>query len=242
MSLRGPIPVTRQHSFSDRQEAAQDRAVTLPNRVFRSGHCWNPNRWSRIARSCIQKWLPSRTHTSVLAARVVGFLDGHRCIMECEQSKLQRTLFFSLLLLWLIAMIFGISDSVIAVRVVAWLGIVLGVITGWFGLQQMSRKGPTLIINESGIDDKRLGVGQIPWTAISSVSACKAPLRSKSLIELWLSDESAYVSRMPRRMRMVAPTLKANGHSPFVISMTFLNPGFGAVYEYILRFVPAKEP
>jgi hypothetical protein len=162
--------------------------------------------------------------------------------MECEQSKLQRTLFFSLLLLWFIAMMFGISDSVIAVRVVAWLGIILGVIPGWFVLQQMSRKGPTLIINESGIDDKRLGVGQIPWTAISSVSACKAPLRNKSLIELWLSDESAYVSRMPRRMRMVAPTLKANGHSPFVISMTFLNPGFGAVYEYILRFVPAKEP
>ncbi len=24
--------------------------------------------------------------------------------------------------------------------------------------------------------------------------------------------------------------------------MTFLNPGFGPVYEYILRFVPAREP
>jgi hypothetical protein len=80
--------------------------------------------------------------------------------MECEQSKLRRMLFFSLLLLWFIAMIFGISDSVIAVRVVAWLGIVLGVIPGWFGLQQVSRKGPTLIVSESGIDDKRLGVGQ----------------------------------------------------------------------------------
>jgi hypothetical protein len=132
-------------------------------------------------------------------------------------------------------MIFGISDSVIAVRVLAWLGIVLGVIMGWFGLQQMSRKGPTLIINESGIDDKRLGVGQIPWTAISAVLACKAPLRNKSVIELWLSDESTYVSRMPRRMRMVAPTLKANGHSPFLMSMTFLNPGFGPVYEYIRK-------
>jgi hypothetical protein len=162
--------------------------------------------------------------------------------MECEQSKLQRTLFFFLLLLWFIAMTFGISDSVIAVRVVAWLGIVLGVITGWFGLQQMFRKGPTLIINESGIDDKRLGVGQIPWTAISSVSAFKTPLSNKPLIEIWLSDENTYVSRMPRRHRMVAPTLKANGHSPFLISMTFLNPEFGPAYEYILRFVPAKEP
>ena len=162
--------------------------------------------------------------------------------MKCEPSELQRTLFFSLILVWLIAMIFGISEPPIVVRGVAWPGIVIGVSSAWFGLKQMFRKGPTLIINESGIDDKRLGVGQIPWTAISSVSACKAPLRNKSLIELWLSDESAYVSRMPRRMRMVAPTLKANGHSPFVISMTFLNPGFGAVYEYILRFVPAKEP
>ena len=162
--------------------------------------------------------------------------------MECEQSKLQRTLFFFLLLLWFIAMIFGISKPPIVVRVVAWLGIVLGVTTAWFSLKQMFRKGPTLIINESGIDDKRLGVGQIPWTAISSVSTYKYLLSTKPLIELWLSDESTYVSRMPRRIRMAAPTLKANGYSPFVISMTFLNPGFGPVYEYILRFVPAREP
>jgi hypothetical protein len=162
--------------------------------------------------------------------------------MECEPSELQRTLFFSLMLVWFIAMIFGISDPLIVVRVVAWLGIVIGVSTAWFGLQQMFRKGPTLIINESGIDDKRLGVGQIPWTAISSVSAYKTHLRNKPLIELWLSDESTYVSRMPRRIRMVAPILKANGHSPFVISMTILTPGFGPVFEYILRFVPAREP
>jgi hypothetical protein len=103
----------------------------------------------------------------------------------------------------------------------------------------MFRKGPTLIINESGIDDKRLGVRQIPWTAISSVSAYE--VRNKPLIELWLSDESTYVSRMPRRQRMFAPILKATGHSPFVISMTFLTPGFRPMYEYILRFVPAKE-
>lgn len=161
--------------------------------------------------------------------------------MKCEPSELQRTLFFSLILVWLVAMIFGISEPPIVVRVVAWLGIVLGVSTAWFGLQQMFRKGPTLIINESGIDDKRLGVGQIPWTAISSVSTYKTLLRTKPLIELWLSDESTYVSRMPRRIRMVAPILKANGHSPFVISMTILTPGFRPVYEYILRFVPAKE-
>jgi len=162
--------------------------------------------------------------------------------MECEPSGLQRTLFFSLMGVWFIAMIFGISDPLIVVRVVAWLGIVLGVATAWFGLKQMFRKGPTLIINESGVDDKRLGVGQIPWTAISSVSAFKTPLSNKPLIELWLSDESTYVSRMSRRHRMAAPILKANGHSPFVISMTILTPGFRPVYEYILRFVPAREP
>jgi hypothetical protein len=132
--------------------------------------------------------------------------------MECEPSELQRTLFFSLMLAWFIAMIFGISDLPIVVRVVAWLGIVIGVSAAWVGLQQMFRKGPTLIINESGIDDKRLGVGQIPWTAISSVSAYE--VRNKPLIELWLSDESTYVSRMPRRHRMFAPILKATRHSP----------------------------
>jgi hypothetical protein len=159
--------------------------------------------------------------------------------MECQPSELQRTLFFPLVLVWFVAMVFGISASPIVVRVVAWLGIVFGVPAAWFGLQLMFRKGPTLTINESGIDDKRLGVGQIPWTAISSVSAYE--VRNNPLIELWLSDESTYVSRMPRWQRMYAPIAKATGHSPFVISTTFLTPGFRPVYENILRFVPARE-
>ena len=159
--------------------------------------------------------------------------------MECQPSELQRTLFFPLMLVWFVAMIFGISALPIVVRVVAWLGIVFGVPAAWFGLRLMLRKGPTLTINESGIDDKRLGVGRIPWTAISSVSAYE--VRNKPLIELWLSDETAFVSRMPRWQRMYAPIAKATGHSPFVISTTFLTPGFRPVYEYILRFVPARE-
>ena len=160
--------------------------------------------------------------------------------MECEPSELQRTLFFPLILMWFIAMIFGISAPPIGLRVLAWLGIAIGVLAAWLGIQQMIRKGPTLIINESGIDDKRLGVGQIPWTAISSISAYA--VRNKPIIELWLSDESTYVSRLPRWQRMYAPIAKATGHSPFVISMTFLTPGFRPVYEYILRFVQAREP
>jgi hypothetical protein len=159
--------------------------------------------------------------------------------MECQPSELQRTLFFPLMLVWFIAMTFGISAPPIAVRVLAWLGIVFSVPAAWLGLKLMFRKGPTLTINESGIDDKRLGVGQIPWTAISSVSAYE--VRNKPLIELWLADESTYVSRMPRWQRMYAPIAKATGHSPFVISTTFLTPGFRPVYEYILRFVPARE-
>jgi hypothetical protein len=163
----------------------------------------------------------------------------YRYIMECEPSELQRTLFFPLMLVWFIAMIFGISAPPLVIRVVACIGIIFGVFAAWFGLKLMLRKGPTLIINESGINDKRLGVGQIPWTAVSSVSAYE--VRNKPFIELWLSDESTYVSRLPRWQRMYAPIVKVTGHSPFVISMTFLTPGFKPVYEYVLRFVPARE-
>ena len=175
-----------------------------------------------------------------LGSRRLNLSHVHGYIMKCEPSELQRTLFFPLILVWFIAMIFGMSASPVVVRMVSGLGIALGIPAAWFGLQQMFRKGPTLILNESGIDDKRLGVGLIPWTAISSVSAYA--IRNRPLIELWLSDESTYVSRLPRWQRMYAPIAKATGHSPFVISMTFLTPGFRPVYEYILRFVQAREP
>jgi len=158
--------------------------------------------------------------------------------MECEPSELQRTLLFPLMLLWFIAMIFGISSTSVVVRVVAWFGIVFGVAAAGFGLKLMLRKGATLIVNEFGIDDKRLGIGQIPWTAISSVSTYK--VRNAPMIEIWLIDESTYVSRMPRLQRLYVPIAKATGHSPFVISMIWLTPGFQPVYEYIRRFVPAK--
>lgn len=157
--------------------------------------------------------------------------------MECEPSEIQRTLFVPLLLVWFAAAIFATGAPTTVVRVAAWVAIVIGVLATRFGLQLMFRKGPTLIINEFGIEDKRLGVGQIPWAAVSSVSSYK--VRSSPFIELWLSDESAYLSRMPRWKRMAMPIVKATGHSPFVISMSWLTPGFRPVYEYILRFVPA---
>ncbi len=153
---------------------------------------------------------------------------------------MQRTFFFPLMLGWFVAMIFAINAPPVVIRVVAWFGIVFGVLAAWFGLKLMFRKGPTLIINEFGIDDKRIGVGQIPWTAISSVSAYK--VRNKPFIELWLSDESAYIARLSRWQRMYVPIAKATGNSPFVISTTWLTPGFRPVYEYILRFVQAREP
>lgn len=158
--------------------------------------------------------------------------------MECYPSELQRTLFFPLMLLWVVAMVFGTRDSLFVMRLISWFGIVVGVVAALTGLRTMFGEDPTLTLTESGINDKRLGVGLIPWSAISSVSAYQR--YSTPLIELWLADESIYIAKMPRWKRIAGPIAKATGHSPFVISTSFLTPGFRPVYEYILRFVPAK--
>jgi hypothetical protein len=159
--------------------------------------------------------------------------------VECSPSSLQRLGIIILLSGSIVGMICLISAPPLSIRVVAWAGLVFCVLALPVGLQLVFRKTPTLSVNEQGVLDVRLGVGRIPWDAISSISVVM--LSNRPMIQLWLRDENTYLARSTRLLRVFAPFARARGASPFSISPAFLTPGFKQVYEYMLRFAAARE-
>jgi hypothetical protein len=120
---------------------------------------------------------------------------------------------------------------------------------GWFGvvffglclvaiLFQLFRRGPTVIIDEVGVLDRRLGIGPIPWQDISSVSITQ--VKRQRFISLWLRNEDDYLSRVPVWRRKLAQANQAMGFSPFSIAFTGLTPGLDEAYTRLRARVPER--
>jgi hypothetical protein len=154
--------------------------------------------------------------------------------MECHSTPLQSLGFVALILIGG-GVLWYARDAPGLVGVVMWAGMPLLAMAGYFGLRESFRRGPTLIVSDAGLDDRRLNVGMIPWKDISSVSI--SYVRSTAFLQIWLRDEAAYVSRWPRWRRAFVPFAKAMGNSPFNSNFSFLTPGIASVSAYIKTFV-----
>jgi hypothetical protein len=124
-----------------------------------------------------------------------------------------------------------------------------GQLVGWFGLiffglclaailLQLFRRGPTIVIDEVGVLDRRLAVGSIPWQDISSVSLIQ--IKRQRFISLWLRNEDEYLSRMRGWKQGIARANRALGFSPFCLGFTGLTPGLDEAYARIRTRVPER--
>lgn len=105
-------------------------------------------------------------------------------------------------------------------------------------LFQLFRRGATVVIDELGVSDRRMGVGRIPWEDIASVSV--GQVKRQRFISLWLRNEEQYLSRGPARRRWVAAVNRALGFSPFYMSFTGLTPGLDDAYARLKARVPER--
>ena len=89
------------------------------------------------------------------------------------------------------------------------------------------RKGPVLIINEEGIDDKRLRTGLIPWDEVDyiKVADMEAGGHSNRFLSVHVDDEDKYLARMPGYRRMFARFSPSMGYSVVSIPFNTLSPG-----------------
>jgi hypothetical protein len=120
---------------------------------------------------------------------------------------------------------------------------------GWFGLVflawglvilflQFFRRGPTVIIDDSGVLDRRLGVGPIPWSDITSVSITL--VRDQRFISLWLRNEKQYLDRIPTWRRGARRLSERMGYSPFALTFIGLTPGLDEAYALLRSRLPER--
>jgi hypothetical protein len=105
---------------------------------------------------------------------------------------------------------------------------------GWIGMplfafativisRQLLRLGPTVTISETGLWDRRLGIGEIPWADILGLVVVEN--RGTRYIQLRLRNDTSYIARMPPLTRAISGGVRGVGLSPFNISFAGLSPG-----------------
>jgi hypothetical protein len=151
--------------------------------------------------------------------------------MECHTSKLKL-----LGLLGLTCVLVGVSwfcttlPDLVA-RVAGWIGV------GFFGLGFIAipvmwfRTGPQIVINDEGIEDRRLKIGMIPWEDIRSLSL--GSVNSTTFLCIEVIDPEKYLSRLPRWKRSLAKANTALGFPALTIGFSGLSPGVKEVWQYL---------
>jgi len=120
---------------------------------------------------------------------------------------------------------------------------------GWLGtpfaglalvviLLQLFRRSPTVVIDDSGVLDRRLGVGLIPWQDISSVSITQ--ISNQRFISLWLRDDERYRSRASPWRRGAIRLSQRMGFSPFKMQFRGLTPGLEDAYAILRSRLPER--
>src|SRR5206468_4326400 len=116
-------------------------------------------------------------------------------------------------------------------RVVGWIGV------GFFGLGFIAfpvmffRTGQQVVINDEGIDDRRLKIGIIRWEDIRSLSIGR--INSAKFLCVEVADPEAYSSRLPRWRRSVWAATEALRIPTLTISFSGLSPGLKEVWAYL---------
>jgi len=155
------------------------------------------------------------------------------------RTSIPRTLGLTGLgVLMIAASYFAARTGVGLIQVVGWFGVAFFSLCFVAILFQLFRQGPTVVIDEIGVFDRRLGVGRIPWEDIASVSV--AQVKSQRIISLWLRNEDRYLSQSSAWRRRLAAANRALGFSPFCMSFTGLTPGFDEAYGRLKRRLPER--
>lgn len=146
--------------------------------------------------------------------------------MECYASKMKLLGWFFLagVMVGLCYFITTLPD--LPPKMIGWFGVV------FFGLGlimlpvQCLKWGPFVIINETGIEDRRLRIGIFLWEDIIHVSSYA--VEGGGMLYITVKNPEKYLSRMRWWNPRVAKTL-----APVEIKCFALTPGFEEMFRYI---------
>lgn len=151
--------------------------------------------------------------------------------MECYPSKLKVLGLLGLLGVMLAMCYFLTRLPDVLSRTIGWIGLAffgLGLIAIPF---RLFRTGPQVIINDEGIEDRRMKIGVIRWEDILSMRVDN--VGSTKFLCVEIADPEKYVSRLPRRGRWLSGVARRMGFPALTIDFSGLSPGIQEVWAYL---------
>ncbi|QKG52814.1 STM3941 family protein [Hymenobacter sp. BRD67] len=131
---------------------------------------------------------------------------------------------------------FGIFHEVKSLKVMDFIGIllfgVMAIVTGW-GLLQLIRCKPFIVLNDKGVFSKDWGLGTIPWSDIEQVFISSE--RWPKNVELLLRSPESYLKRQFWLRRILTACESAFGKSPFLLLTGMSDTSADTVVEYICQ-------
>jgi hypothetical protein len=98
------------------------------------------------------------------------------------------------------------------------------------------RKGPQVVLNKEGIEDKRQALGVIPWNEIRRFSVHS--LHDVQFLSIDVADPDKYLSRLTRWNRFGSTSLLKNGFPAIAISFVHLDRSLDEVWSFICEHHP----
>ena len=157
--------------------------------------------------------------------------------MQCAISRVRLLGFLALAVL-----MFG------ACYICAFLhGGLIPTVAGWFGfvfigcvavksIVVMLRPGIRVIVDDDGIEDRRLRIGVVPWEEITAIELCWTGPAKYLCVEVL--DPDKYLARMPLHVRLATRANALLGYPPITMTFAGLSPGISEVWEYIQTHHP----
>lgn len=100
-------------------------------------------------------------------------------------------------------------------------------------LGALNDKRPRLVISRQGVQDRAIGVGLIPWSAIAAIE--ETAVRQSHFLSLKLHDPGAWRARMPLWRRMVMDARAVFGVTPFSIDAQSFKVNADDLFTVIVR-------
>lgn len=95
------------------------------------------------------------------------------------------------------------------------------------------RREPQVVLGPDGIDDRRLGIGAIPWSDVRSLSV--RSMRRSRFLCVDLHEPDRHLARLSRWKRGLARANRALGHGDLAIGFQTLTPGIAEVLAHLER-------
>ena len=163
--------------------------------------------------------------------------------MECYASKGKTALLTLASVAMTAASIFAIGHNEFLIRIVGWVGVVFFGLGLCVALRDILRRGPVVVINEEGIEDRRLWSGAIPWDEIEDVTVeqVKGSGSSSRFLAVHVEDPDRYLIQAPFYRRWLMRLNPALGFPKLCIGFVNLSPGLDDAMACIRRLLPKAD-